>query len=70
MYKDIFSNLLTYTDNLQEELLKYASRKVYTPYNVNRPITPEEKGRITPFDTILIQCSAEIELISNIVNTS
>ena len=44
--------------------------KVYGPYNKNRPTTPEEKGRITSFHAILIECSTEIELIAIIINTS
>ena len=44
--------------------------KVYTSHNKDRPITPEEKGRITSSYAILTEHSAEIELISNIINTS
>ena len=43
--------------------------KAYTPHE-DTHITPEEKRRITSFCTILIECSAEIELITNIINTS
>ena len=61
-YKNIFSNLLTYTGNLQQELHKCASMKAYTTHE-DAPITPEEKRRITSFHTILIACIGEIELI-------
>ena len=57
-----------YTGNLQQELHRYASMKVYATYNKKRPTIPEEKGRITSFYTILTECSAEIELIANICN--
>ena len=40
-YKNIFSNLLTYTGNLQQELHKSASMKAYTSHE-DTPITPEE----------------------------
>ena len=43
--------------------------KAYTPYNRERPITPEDKSRRTSFHATLIECSAEIELIVNIINT-
>ena len=43
--------------------------KAYTPHD-DTPIPPEEKRRITSFHTIVIECSAEIELIMNIKNTS
>ena len=42
--------------------------KAYNPHE-DTPITPEEKKIITSFHTILIDCSAKIELIANI-NTS
>ena len=51
-------------------LHKYASIKGYTTYNKDRPITLEEKGRTTFFHAILVESSAEIELISNIIHTS
>ena len=66
-YKNI-SNLLTHAGNLQQELDKYVSVKAYTPYK-GTTIIPEEI-RITSFQTILIDCSAEIQLITNIINTS
>ena len=69
-YKNIISNLLTYTGNLQQEFHKYATMKDYTPYNKDRPSTPEEKSRIISFYAISIMYSAEIELIVNIINTS
>ena len=69
-YKNIFSNLLTCIGNLKQELHTYASMKVYTSYNKDRPITLEEKGRTTSFHAILVVCSVEIELISNIINRS
>ena len=43
--------------------------KAYTPHE-DTPITPEEKRKITSFHTILVEYSAEIELITNIKNTS
>ena len=39
--KNIFSNLLTYTGNFQQELHKNATMKDYTPYNKDRPSTLE-----------------------------
>ena len=54
---------------LHQELHKYASLKAYTPHD-DKPITPEEKRKITSFHTFMIECSAEIELIVNIINTS
>ena len=39
---NIFSNLLTYTDNLKWELYQYASMNVYTSYNKDRPINLKE----------------------------
>ena len=44
--------------------------KVYTSYNKDRPITLEEKGRKVSFHAILVECIAEIKLISNIISTS
>ena len=67
-YENFFSNLLTYAGNLLQELDKYASMKAYTPHE-DTLITAEEK-RITSFHAILIECSAELELIMNIINTS
>ena len=43
--------------------------KAYTPHE-DTPITPEEKRRITSFHAILVECSAGIELITNIINAS
>ena len=68
-YKNIFSNLLPYAGNLQQELHKYATMKDYTPYNKDRPSSPEEKSRTVSFHAILIECSAKTELIANIINT-
>ena len=65
-----FSKLLTYADKIKQEVYKYTSMKVYTSGNKDRPNTLEEKGRRTSFHTILVECIAEIELISNIINTS
>ena len=69
-YKNIFSNLLTYAGNLQQELHRYASMKVNAHYNKNRCTTSEEKGTLSSFHIIPIECSAEIDLIANIINTS
>ena len=44
--------------------------KVYTSYNKDRPITLKEKGRTTSFHAIITEHIPEIELISNIINTS
>ena len=66
-YKNVFSNLLTYTGNLQQELHEYASMKAYASHD-NTPITPEEKRRITSFNTILIESSAELEFNKFIYN--
>ena len=44
--------------------------KVYTSYNKDRPISLEEKGKTTSFQAILVEYITEIELISNIINTS
>ena len=68
-YKNIFSNLLTYAGNLQQEMHKHASMKAYTSHE-DIPITPEEKRRKTSFHAILIEYSAELELTTNIINTS
>ena len=43
--------------------------KDYTLHK-DTPITPEEKRRITSFHAILIDCSAELGLITNVINTS
>ena len=68
-YKNIFSVLLTYTGKLQQELHKYASMKSYTLHE-DTPITPEEKRRITSYNVIWREYSAECELIVTIINTS
>ena len=68
-YKNIFSNLLTYAGNLQQELIKYVNVKAYNPYK-GTSSTPEERRRMPSFHTILLEYSAEIELITNIINTS
>ena len=43
--------------------------KAHTSHEV-APVAPEEKRRVTSFHTILIECSAECEMIANIINTS
>ena len=58
-----------YAGNLQQELNKYTNVKVYNLYK-GTTITPEEKRRINSFHSILLECSAEFELIANIINTS
>ena len=68
LYKNIFSNLLTYAVILQQDLNKYVSVKAYNPYK-GTSSTPEERRR-TSFHTILLECSAEIEMSANITNTS
>ena len=47
----------------------YASMDAYSPHK-DTPITPEENSIITSFHTILVEWSAEIELIANIINKS
>ena len=66
-YKNIFSNLLTYAGNLQQELNKYTNVKSYNPFK-GRTITPEERRRINSVHSILLECSAEVELIANIIH--
>ena len=68
-YKNIFSNLLAYAGNLQQELNKYANVKAYNPYK-GTSSTCEERRRRISFHAISLECSAENEWIANIINTS
>ena len=58
-----------YAGNLQQELNKCTNVKAYNPYK-GTTITSEERMRINSFHSILLECSTEVALIANIINTS